>query len=398
MKIRPLLICVLPLIAISCFLSFPVFAQQEKQVSDTTGYSAIIPINKQNLLKNIDVIANMQYNLRNDFQDGKFVDSRFRMEQFRFEIKGNVTDKVYFRLRQRYTSQIEPQSVDKLTRATDLAMVRIDVSPKVSLSVGKMCADWGGYEFDYNPIDIYEYSDIIEQADNFLSGAGVSYRPNTGNELNFQVLNSRTQTFEELYGNPPGKTESKVPLAIVGNWRGSLFDHKINTIWSYSIFTEAKSTFMNYIALGNQLKLKKFSFEYDFKLSNEGLDRTGIVSSTIPDSLYPYAVEKTLYTSHWLKTDFRVSKKVNLAFVGMVDFARWKDNIDAEKHGDDVRTAWGFIPSVEYYPFNELNLKFFVNYVGRIYNYSDYSKQRFGASDYTTGRFCIGFISPLLIL
>src|SRR5205809_2011224 len=239
MKIRPLLICVLPLIAISCFLSFPVFAQQEKQVSDTTGYSAIIPINKQNLLKNIDVIANMQYNLRNDFQDGKFVDSRFRMEQFRFEIKGNVTDKVYFRLRQRYTSQIEPQSVDKLTRATDLAMVRIDVSPKVSLSVGKMCADWGGYEFDYNPIDIYEYSDIIEQADNFLSGAGVSYRPNTGNELNFQVLNSRTQTFEELYGNPPGKTESKVPLAIVGNWRGSLFDHKINTIWSYSIFTEA---------------------------------------------------------------------------------------------------------------------------------------------------------------
>jgi hypothetical protein len=155
---------------------------------------------------------------------------------------------------------------------------------------------------------------------------------------------------------------------------------------------------MNYLALGNQLKLKKFSLEYDFKLSDEGLDRTGIVSATIPDSLYNYAVEKTLYSSHWLKADYRVSKKVNLAFVGFVDFAKWRDDIDTQKDEDHIRTAWGFIPAVEYYPFDKLNLKFFVNYVGRIYNYSDYAKKRFGASDYNTGRFCIGFITPLLIL
>jgi hypothetical protein len=50
---------------------------------------------------------------------------------------------------------------------------------------------------------------------------------------------------------------------------------------------------MNYIALGNQLTLKKFALAYDFQISDEGLDRTGIVSATIPDSLYPYAVKKT---------------------------------------------------------------------------------------------------------
>ena len=107
--------------------TIPVFAQTEKQLSDT-GYNAIIPIQKQNLLKNIDVIANMQYGLRNEFTDGKYTGSRFRMDQFRFEIKGNVTDKVYFRLRQRYTSELQPQSVDKLTRATDLAMIRVDIA------------------------------------------------------------------------------------------------------------------------------------------------------------------------------------------------------------------------------------------------------------------------------
>ena len=385
------------IIVASCLLPALVFAQTEKQQSDT-GYNAIIPIQKQNLLKNIDVIANMQYGLRNEFTDGEYTGSRFRMDQFRFEIKGQVTDKVYFRLRQRYTSELQPQSVDKITRATDIAMIRLDVSPKVSISAGKLCADWGGIEFDLNPIDIYEYADILEQADNFLSGVGASYRPNKSNEFTFQVLNSRTKSFEELYGHPPGIEEAKAPLAIVGNWRGTLFGGKLKTIWSYSIFTEAANTHMNYIALGNQLTLNKFALAYDFQISDEGLDRTGIVSATIPDSLYAYAVKKTLYTSHWIKADYRISKKVNLSFVGFVDFANWKDDLDPEKTSNDVRTAYGYIPTIEYYPFSNLNLRFFANWVGRVYNYSDYSKERFGAKDYTTGRFVIGFVTPLLIL
>ena len=121
-------------------------------------------------------------------------------------------------------------------------------------------------------------------------------------------------------------------------------------------------------------------------------------AATIPDSLYPYAVKKTLYTSHWIKADYRVSKKVNLSLVAYVDFAKWKSDTDPEKTGDDVRTAYGYIPTIEYYPFDKVNLRFFANWVGRIYNYSDYSKTRFGVKDYTTGRFQIGFVTPLLIL
>jgi hypothetical protein len=391
MNLKPLLIAAL------LFATFPVFAQTEKQESDTTGYSAIIPINKQNLLKNIDVVMNMQYGFRNEFVDGEYTGSRFRMDQFRFEIKGKVTDQVYFRLRQRYTSEIVPQSIDHVARATDIAMVRVDVSPKISISAGKLCADFGGFEFDLNPIDIYEYADILEQADNFLAGAGVSFRPGKS-EFNFQVLNSRTKSFEELYGQPPGITEAKTALAYVANWRGSLFGGKIKTIWSYSYFTEAEKTHMDYIALGQQYVGKKFSLAYDFQWSDEGLDRTGIVSSTVPDALYPYAVEKTFYTSHWVKADYRVSKKVNLSFVGYVDYAKWKDDIDPQKNSDDIRTAYGYIPTIEYYPFEKLNLRFFANWVGRVYQYSDYSKKRFLVTDYNTGRFVIGFVTPLLVL
>jgi len=255
-----------------------------------------------------------------------------------------------------------------------------------------------------NPIDIYEYSDIIEQADNFLTGVGASYQFHKNHSFTFQALNSRTKTFDELYGAQPNVTVSKFPLMLVGNWRGSLFDGKFNTIWSYSIFSEAENVFMNYIALGNQLRLGKFTIEYDFKWSSEQLDRTTIVSSTVPDLIireadtlnYPYSVRNTVYTSHWMHLYYRVSPKLNIAFVGMVDFANWTGGgADLEKNTDKIRAAWGYIPTIEYYPFKDLNLRFYANWVGRVYKYSDYAKTWLGAEDYSTGRFTIGFVSPL---
>jgi len=383
-------------------LFFPVliFAQVDMQIGDTTYYKTLIPEAKQGLLKNVSMIANMRFAERNEFIDGDFTKSRFTMEQFRMEFRGQVHEKVYFRFRNRYTKTPTTQSIDNIFGSVDLAFIRVTLSDKWNLTVGKMCADWGGYEFDANPIDIYEYADIVEMADNFLSGIQVSYQVAPKHSLTFQALDSRTKSFEELYGEQPDMVESKVPLALVANWRGSFFNGKFNTIWSYALHTEAENVFMNYVALGNQLRLGKFTVEYDYKLSLEDLDRTGIISSTVPDSLYPYALQDCLYNEHWLHLYYRVSPKINIAFIAMLDFASWKDDLDPQKadyDSDAIRTAWGFIPTVEYYPFNDLNLRFYANWVGRIYNYSDYAKERFDAVDYTTGRFSIGFVSPLAI-
>jgi hypothetical protein len=383
------------------FLPGLLFSQkQEPQTGDTTYYKTLIPEEKQGLLKNVSMIANMRFAERSEFVDGEFMKSRFTMEQFRMEFRGQVHKKVYFRFRNRYTKTPTTQSIDNIFGSVDLAYIRVTLTDKWSLTAGKMCADWGGYEFDANPIDIYEYADIVEMADNFLSGVQVSYQVAPKHSLTFQALDSRTKSFEELYGDQPDMVESKVPLALVANWRGSFFNGKFNTIWSYALHTEAENVFMNYIALGNQLRLGKFTVEYDYKLSMEDLDRTGIISSTVPDSLYPYALQDCLYNEHWLHLYYRVSPKINIAFIAMLDFASWKDDLDPQKadyDSDAIRTAWGFIPTVEYYPFNDLNLRFYANWVGRIYNYSDYAKERFDAVDYTTGRFSIGFVSPLAI-
>jgi hypothetical protein len=266
-----------------------------------------------------------------------------------------------------------------------------------------MCADWGAWEFDWNPIDIYEYSDIVEYADNFLTGVGFTYTASPRNQWTFQVLDSRTKSFDELYGTQPNFTESKAPLAFVSNWRGSLFDGKVKTIWSYSLFNEAQkadgtNANMNYIALGNEFNFGKFRFIYDFKWSDEQLDRTTIVSETVPDNLYAYSLANTRYIGHWVNLRYVISPKVHLTMVAMLDIAQWKNGTQDPQNTageENIRNAWGFIPAVEYYPWSDLNMKFFANWIGRRYDYSTYAENRFGAADYTTGRFTVGFISPL---
>ena len=370
---------------------------QNRQADTTSTYRSLIPTGKQSLLKNIDMIANMQMGLRSDFYDGDHLETKFRIEQFRLEIKGYVHEKIYFRFRHRYTSTFEPQSIDKIIKGVDFMYLRFDLSERVQLTIGKTWADWGGIEFDLNPIDIYEYSDIIEQADNFLTGVGVYWQTTKNHGLAFQLLNSRTQSFEELYQGHSELEGSDIPLAVVGNWRGSFWDGKFTTLWSYSIFNEAKNTFKNYIALGNQLKLDKLAIAYDFKWSKEDLDRTGIISRDVPDDLYPYALENTLYYSHWTKIDYRFADKWGVSFVGFIDQAKWLDDIDPLKTTDDWRTGYGYVPSIEFWPWADLNLKFYVAYVGRNYIYSDYAKSRVGVEDYNTGRVMIGIISPLHI-
>ncbi len=379
------------------FTGLLVQAQNEKQSDTTTTYKSLISADRVKLLSNMDVIANMQYAMNNYFTDGKYEQSKFAMNQFRFEMKGKVHDKVYYRFRNRFTRAQDPQSQDNLSRAVDLAFIRVDATPKWNFTFGKVCADWGGYEFDLNPIDIYEYNDITEYADNFLTGAQAQFIASPKHTFTLQVLNSRTKSFEELYGTIPGVTESKFPAALVANWRGNFGNGKFTTLWSYSSFLEAKGKVMNYFAIGNQYNFKKGSIIYDFKWSEEDIDRKTIVTDIVPDSYYQYAAQDVAYVEHWLQLQYRFAPKWNLAMIGMVSDAYWYGNPDksADTH---LRTSWGFIPTIEFYPFKDLNLRFFGTHVMRDYKYSDYAKSTFGSMDYSRSRFMLGFITPLLIL
>jgi len=388
----------LKFIFLALLVGMSILSIAQVRQDDTTSTRSIIPIEKQELLKKIDVLMHFRSGFASRFQDGKHLSSKFSMEQFRLEIKGYVHEKIYFRFRHRYTSTFEPQSIDNIIKGVDFAFLRFDIAPKWQLTVGKIWADWGGIEFDLNPIYVYEFSDIIQEADNFLTGVGIYHQATKNHGFNFQVLNSRTGTFEEIYDSVPDIEPSKAPLAGVLNWRGSFWNGKLTTLWSYSIFTEAQEQYKNYIALGNQLNLKKWSISYDFKWSKEDLDRTGIISKDVPDNLYNYALRNTLYWSHWLSLDYRFHGKWQLCFVGFIDKANWLSDQDPQKTTNNWRTAYGYIPTLEFYPWDDYNLKFYIGYVGRIYNYSEYAKNRVGMKDFQTGRVIFGVTSPLHVL
>jgi hypothetical protein len=388
-------------------LAFPlcvasVFAQQEGRYS--SEYKPIIGETKQKLLNDMDVIANMRFGFNNYFVDGSYDYSKFNYDQFRFEFRGKVHEKVSFRLRNRYTREPIPGDLDNLTRSADLAFIQLDLSERHMLRFGKMCADWGGVEFDLNPIDVYMYNDILEYADNFLSGVQYSYTAGAkkNNQFTVQLLNSRTQTFGTLYPSMQDSINvSDFAGAGVLSWRGKLLDGFWETLWSYSVFHEAQSLNMNYFALGNWFNIsKKLQINYDFKFSNEDLDRKTLVTQMAQKMIgdQQLAYYDAQYMEHWLQINYHITPKWTFAVVGMTSAASW-GNAPGKSGYTKLRDAYGVIPSIEYYPYENLNLRFFVNYIGRFYEYTDFAKtNNMQIGPGSTGQVNIGFISPLLIL
>jgi hypothetical protein len=380
------------------------YSQQEKQTDVLINNQIpIIKTDKADLLNNVDVIFNTQVGFNNDFNNGDYTGSKFQVNQFRLEIKGKVyEDKVFFRFRDRYTRNTDVQSVDNISRSTDIAFIGYTISKKTSIAIGKMTANWGGYEFDMNPIDNFQYNDIVANSDGFLTGVQFNWKPSANNSFSAQILNSRTRNFTEIYQNVPDMEEAKFPAAYVGNWSGSFADGKFSTIYSFSIFQEAnkngKPVNMYYTALGNQLRINNWIFQYDFKWSSEDLDRTGVVSSLIPDSVINHAAENVYYIENWFRIIYSLNQKWRITATGMTSSAHWKDINQTVNKDTKVRTSLGFYPSIEFYPIKNYNLKFFATYVWRDYQYSDNAKVNFNQVDNNTGRIMIGIGSPLLVL
>lgn len=380
------------------FVSILSFAQKQTQVENAT-YQSLISSSKVSLLKDVDVIFNSRFAFDNYFVDNDHVNSLFSVNQFRLEVKGKIHEKVFFRFRNRYTKIADPNTIDNASRTLDLAYLTFDLAPQSKLSFGKMLGDWGGYELITNPIEILSYNTINNYGENFMVGACFSYALiDNKNKFGFQLLNARTKTFQDQFGItiPLGITAAEVPLVAVGNWKSSLFDGKLQTTYSYGYFMDAKNTSRNLISLGNKYKNNKLTLYYDFQYSKEDLDQKCVVSNIIKTK-YPYAAENVTYVENWIRAEYQVRPKLNLLLTLMNDNAYWKGNPDSNEKNLMV-TSYGIIPTVEYSPFSDINIKFYAGYVAKRNNYTTYAQDNFGAKDGSTGQLSFGIIAPLLVL
>lgn len=381
-----------------CLLSEIIVFGQEPQTSFDTISKPLFSKEKLDLLRNVDMFFNMRLANDNFFENGKFQESEFSNNEFRIEIKGKIHDKVYFRFRDRYTKSTDPGSRDHLSRSTDMAFIGVYLSPKTRLDLGKMSADWGGYEFDLNLIDVLEYNDILAYADSFLTGVGVNHDISKDHSFTLQLLNSRVANFDDIYDGvtPEGIEKSKFPMAIIANWKGSFLEGKFQTIYSYSYFNEAKNRGMNYYSFGNKYQDNKLTIMYDFKYSHEGLDRKGIVTAMIPGD-HVYTQENVSYLENWLKISYLLGSKFNVSLTLMNSNAYAKNIVSENSGTNHLRSSYGIIPTIEYLPFKDINLRFFASYAGRYYNYSSFAKEILQQDNYNTGRISIGVIAPLKV-
>ena len=373
-----------------------VYAQRteksKKFMVDKTLFEELTDVKKKS--DKFNLYLNMQGGFDANFRDG-FEEGAFKMRQLRIEMKGNINNWLSYRYRQRLNRSNDGGGmIDNVPTSIDYAGIGIKLNNRFNLFAGKQCTAYGGIEFDLNPIDIYEYSDIIENMSNFMTGLNIGYNLTSTQQLNLQILNSRNGSFDSTYGiteNEEGKLpdlkSGKLPLVYTLNWNGT-FNDIFKTRWSASILNEAKSKNMYYYALGNELNLDKFNMFLDFMYAQEGIDRNGTITGIVgrPSG---HNVFDTGYLSVVTKLNYRFLPKWNVFVKGMYETASVTKSTEDIAKGN-YRTSWGYLAGVEYYPM-ETNLHFFLTYVGRSYNFTSRAKI-LEQENYSTTRISVGFI------
>lgn len=327
--------------------------------------------------------------------------TKFANKQLRIEIKGNLTDKLYYRLRHRLNKATDAKGEDNFAKATDIMMVGYNFNDKLSISGGKMCQIWGGFEFDENPMYIYQYSDMVDNMDNFMAGVTVSYKPIPTQEIAVEISNSYNGKFADEYGdeavvvnNDEAKAlqKSKNPLTYIINWNGSFFDGKLNTRWAWGLQTQAKGKYSRMLTLGQQLNLPKFQWYFDYMGAFDDLDRLKIATNELGgafvddegNALGNVYLGKVHYNSFITKANWQFAPSWNLMLKGMYETA----SVTKMEQFKNYRKSFGYMGSIEYYPAKQQDFRLFLAYVGRKYDYST----KCGLKDYNTDRIELGFM------
>lgn len=322
----------------------------------------------------------------------------FKNKHLRLEIKGNLTDKLYYRFCYRMTNSNVARSEDNFARSTDVVMIGYRFSDKFSVEAGKIFQPFGGYEVDENPIYIYEYSDLTGGLECYLGGVVVNYKPVPTQEIVFGVTNAHNDKFADVYGDNSLAIEgdgtqnrilekTRIPLGYSLGWNGSFLNNRLLTRWSWGIEGEARHKYSRMLILGQKLNLDRLQWYFDYMYQNDGLDRFGLASREVRDFFPAVGGEVWMsdvhYTSFITKLNWQFAPQWDLMLKGMYETAS-VTKVDRFK---DFRKSYGYVGSVEYYPVKSQDFRVFLAYVGRKVTYKD----GVGLDKYNTNRIELGF-------
>lgn len=372
----------------------PLFGLSQ-QANDSLA-EPLISIEKSKLLKNFNMTLDMRMGFRGyTFRGGDhyYNGMQFQNGHTALGISGKLHERVDVHFRNRFNKGTNVQTLDQLGSNIELAYIDVKANKSVNLLLGKMNAFYGGYEYEFSAMNVLEYNDIHSNALAYVTGAGITYQALENHEFGFQILNSRTMHYDDLYGDEAAKDiqEPDWPVAVVGNWRGSFFDGKIETIYSMSYSNQVKNRGTYFFTLGHKYQNDNLTLMYDFDYSYEQVDTEGIMTEILGGDR---VAEDVLYLENWLRAEYRFNSK----FKGLLTLMTSSAYGSVKTSHDHMRTSYGMIPTFYYSPFKNIDIRFFMAYIGRYYDYSDYAKQEFDTSNYNKNEIRVGFIAPLWLL
>ncbi|MDL1913122.1 MAG: porin [Bergeyella sp.] len=321
----------------------------------------------------------------------------FLVSQLRLDINGNLTENIFYRLRQRLNRAAGPENLDNLSTATDMMYVGYNFGDKFSLIFGKQAIAWGGFEFDYNPIYVYQYSDIMSNMGVFKVGSTFTYKFSKRNNINFQIGNTNNSRLINNFSKGMYETSnlqtSTAPLSYIVDWNGAFFENDmIETKWSFAVQNEAKGYYSKSLALGTKLNLPYFALALDYLRSDFPIDRIMLATRYTTQFYNNNIIAKSsIYNSFIMKAEYFFMKKWTYFFKGMYETTSLPED---KNFGNNFRKSYGYITGVEFSPFPHQDLKLFLTYVGRSFQYKDQlTKMREDIfRNYNTNRFFLGVI------
>ena len=388
-------------------LSSSVFAQRSEMssVEEKTLIERVTKLEKKNDAFNLSLFMKGSLNgyvdkLHEEDNDGTA--AGFKLDDIRIGIDGKISNKVYYKYLQSLNRGMDGSgNIDNLNAQINVAGIGVNVSDKFGIFMGRQFVAYGGYEFDAAPMNVYEFSNIINNITCYLTGIDFSYYLAKNHQLRLQVLNNSSKTFDNTYGTLPLAIEkSEIPMQATLNWNGSMFNGHYNTRWSatYSSVAKGKSNF--FYAFGNQLVFGKFNMYADVYYSSEDIDTKGLLSSFKSGNNTALNAE---YLGVATRFNYQITPKLKVLAKFMYDTTSASDNesITPEEgvaylfEEGKYSTSYGYVGGFEYAPF-DTDLRFFVNYVGRHYeNTRPEWNGRIETNN--TNRFSIGFICKLSV-
>lgn len=280
-----------------------------------------------------DKMLNIMLDTRVDFQtsfvNGDRDETSFEGQTLKIWLVGEIIPGIRYRVRHRLNKPQTPLR-EGYSAATDQAWLAFDLGKRWTITAGKQSVQFGTFEYDYNPADIYLPTMTFNDLDAYKTGVNVAYSF-SGQRVNIQVVNSDNPQFaSEEY--------KKKALALNVLWEGSLLDEKIKTRWGYGLFQHSKSKFYNWLTFGTQLNLNKFTTELDYYIGNRNMDYGSIVNDE--------------------ELGLRYVRDQSLALNLKYNLGKWKPSIKGiwnqrfDKAFDRASyQSTGIQAAVEYYPF-----------------------------------------------